>query len=153
MHFEEVSPEAEIVLKDILERENDSDYWDKKYGASTPKERIILNGCLKELEAKGLISVRYAGNSPYTIFVLKDGYFYEEHKEATKSKFERKLNELLKRAETINTPLKDAPYTYNEPAENWMDDVQIFSDRYLNDYQNVVLMRALLMDRNFKKVD
>ena len=157
MHFERVSEEAEAVLFDILEHQNESDYWKKRFEGLSTKEDVILRGSFKELNDRELIVSKYADNYPYMIQVLKDGYTYEKHMIDQMSPFEKKIRELLKRSETINSPINAAVgnisiHDYNLPAEEWMNDVKIFADRYLEKHPLRQRMETLLIHREFKEL-
>ena len=78
--FKIISSESEEVLNKIIENENNSDYWRERFENLNKKEDIIIRGCFKELQDNNLIKVSYADDYPYIIQVLKDGYFYQEHK-------------------------------------------------------------------------
>lgn len=157
MHFERVSEEAEAVLFDILEHQNESDYWKNRFEGLSTKEDVILRGSFKELNDRELIVSKYADNYPYMIQVLKDGYTYEKHMLDQLSPFEKKLRELLKRSKTINNPINAAVgnisiHDYNLPAEEWMNDVKIFADRYLEKHPLRHRMETLIIHREFKEL-
>ena len=159
MSFTKVSKEAEALLIEILEHEQDSNYWSVRFGSLLSRDDIILRGCFKELQENGLIDVKFASNYPYLITVLKDGYLYEKHlKGETKtecSPFERELDELLDRAKKIKAPINAAPPginidEYNRPSEIWMNDVQIFYENYLKDHALGDRIKSLLFHRGLR---
>lgn len=156
MPFTRVSKEAEDVLMEILEHENESDYWKIRFDRSSKRDDIVLRGCLKELCEGGLINVEYADDYPYWITILKDGYLYEKHmeeeREAELTQFERELHKLLKRAKNIKEPINAAPLgtsinEYNKPSEIWMNDVQIFYENYLKEHALGDRINTLLFHR------
>ena len=156
MPFTRVSKEAEDVLVEILEHEHDGDYWKIRFDNLSNRDDIVLRGCFKELRESGLIDTKYADNYPYWITILKDGYLYEKHleeeKEAILTPFERELNELLKRAKNIkspiNTSLSDTSRDeYNKSSKVWMNDVQIFYNNYLKDHALGDRISTLLFHR------
>lgn len=70
---------------------------------------------------------------------------------------ESKLRELLERAETIKPPINAAPIgvnmnEYNLPAEEWMNDVEIFKDKYLVKHSLNSKMETLLIHRKFSEI-
>lgn len=77
--FKIVSPEAEKLLIEILEHEDDYTYWEKRFKEYSHKEDVIARGCFKELSDNGLVKILFADNHPYDIQILKDGYLYKEH--------------------------------------------------------------------------
>ncbi len=152
MPYERVSEEAEDVLKQIIDHEHDSKYWEERFEGVSNKDDIILRGCFKELQDNGLIKAQWADNFPYLIAILKDGYMYEKHLEEESSPFEKKLQELLKRSENIKAPINVASIDvniddYNQPAEEWMNDVKIFKDKYLKTHPLEKRMESLLFHR------
>lgn len=78
-HYNTISPEAKNVLNEIISNENNSMYWSDRFKELSCKDYVILRGCFKELKEHQLIFVKWAGNIPYIIRVLKDGYLYDEH--------------------------------------------------------------------------
>lgn len=152
-----ISKEASIVLQEIIENENISDYWRDRFYALSNKEDIILRGCFKELSEANYISVRWADNYPYFLQVLKDGYLYEEYvKEETRiamSQFERELKNLLERAKFIKKPINAASIgtdisEYNRPSDDWINDVEIFFNKYLKEHALASRMKTLLFHRS-----
>lgn len=151
-----ISKESFKVLNEIIENEEISDYWEKRFANLSAREDSILRGCFKELSEDEMISVLWADNYPYMIQVLKNGYLYEERmKEEEKigmSRFERELNELLERAKSIKKPINVAPIgtdisAYNQPSEEWMNDVEIFYDHYLKKHALSNRIHTLLIHR------
>lgn len=156
MSFAKLSEEAENLLMEILEHEPDNDYWKVRFDNLSNRDDIILRGCLKELQEKGLISVQFADNYPYLITILRDGYLYEKHlaneEKNELTPFENELNELLERAKSIKAPVTIAPPNmsrdeYNRPGEIWMNDVQIFYENYLKDHALGDRIKTLLFHR------
>ncbi len=151
--FVRLSYESEELLKEIIDNENNLEFINNRYNSDSKKESAIIKGCLKELSDRDMIDVRYADNGPYSIDVLKDGYLYEEHLyDVTMSPFKKKLNDLLERTKTIKSPVNAAPIgvnidDYNSPAEEWMNDVQIFHDRYLKNHPLSDRINNLLFHR------
>ena len=152
-----VSQEALSILNEIIENENVPDYWAQRFHNLSSREDSILRGCFKELSDTNLISTRWADNYPYIIQVLKDGYLYEEHMKEEKrmvmSQFERELDELLKRAKNIKKPINAGPIgmdisEYNRPSEEWVNDVEIFYNKYLQKHALANRIHTLLFHRS-----
>lgn len=152
-----ISNEAESVLKEIIENEKTPDYWKDRFENLNSRDDTILRGCFKELKEAGMISASWADNYPYILQVLKDGYLYEEKKEQEErlvmSQFERELNDLLKRTENINRPANVAMdgidlTEYNQPSQEWINDVEIFYNKYLKEHALGSRMKTILFHRN-----
>ena len=81
-----LSKRAEELLKEILEhRDNEgnciSNYWEERFEKLSMAEDVILRSLFKELIENEMISVMWADNYPYIIFVLANGIsFFEEKK-------------------------------------------------------------------------
>ena len=154
--FVKLSSESEELLKEILEKENETSYCINKANELDTREKVIFLGCLKELESCEMIQVDYADNGPYSISVLKEGYLYEKHMEEEKKNnmnlFEKRLYDLLERTKTINAPINISNGDididdYNAPAEEWMNDVQIFHDKFLKTHSLSNRIKHLLFSR------
>ena len=68
------------------------------------------------------------------------------------SRFEEELNELLERAKKIPEPISIAPYglditAHNKPSMDWMNDVDIFYNKYLKEHALGSRMKTLLFQR------
>ena len=153
-----LSKEAYQILQEIIENENTSDYWGKRFTNLTKREDSILRGCFSELKNTGMISVRWADGYPYIIRVNKDGYLYDDHvkeqKRASTSQFEIELNDLLERAKNIKKPINCASIgtdisEHNQPSEDWINDVEIFYNKYLKQHALADRIRRLLFYRSF----
>lgn len=151
-----LTPEAHQVLDEIINNETVPDYWKHRFENLNIREGRILCGCFKELSDTNMISTKWANNQPYIIQVLKDGYLYEKHlkeeQRITMSQFERELNDLIERSETINPPINAAALgtniaKYNQPSEDWLNDVDIFSQKYLKGHPLFSRIRTLLFQR------
>lgn len=158
--MQEVSREAADVLAEILEHEGEPGYWQKRFEGLSHKDDMILRGCFKELKESGLAVAQWAEDYPYVIVVQKDGYLYEQHLQEAKkgerltmSQFERELNDLLDRAKSIKSPINAASIdtdinAYNRPSEIWVNDVEIFYNKYLKDHPLGSRMKTILFHRN-----
>lgn len=151
-----LSTESANLLKELLNHEENPMVVLKKYQDVPKREKVIFTGCLKELQDKKMIFVDYADNGPIFIEILKDGYLYEEHLNEEKSnnltQFERELDELIDRSNGIKAPINASTGgisidDYNAPAEEWMNDVKIFHDRYLKEHPLSNQMESLLFSR------
>lgn len=151
-----LSDEAESVLKEIIDNEKTPDYWKDRFENLNSRDDTILRGCFKELKESGMISAKWADDYPYILQVLKDGYLYEEKKEMEKrlsmSQFERELNDLLKRTENIKHPVNASVGSinlneYNQPSQDWINDVEIFYNKYLKEHALGERIKIILFHR------
>ena len=162
-----VSDEAKNILDEIIAHENEPDYWKLRFEIVSPKDDTILRGCFRELNEAKLVKTKWADNYPYYNQVLKDGYLYEEHLRKEKqimptrySSFETELHNLINRADSIKSPINAAPVgtnieEYNQPSEDWLNDVEIFYNKYLKDHALGSRINTLLFHRRldaFSKV-
>lgn len=151
-----ISQEALDVLIEIIEHESFSNYWGQRFRELSSKEDTILRGCFKELSDNRMISAQWADNYPYIIRVLKDGYLYKKHlKEENRiamNQFERELNDILERAKSIMKPINAGTIgtdisEYNRPSEDWINDVEIFYNKYLKEHALANRMHTILFHR------
>ena len=159
-----ISKEAENLLFEIIEHESDGNYWAERFEAADHREDTILRGCFKELKDNQLVDTKWAGNIPYIITILKDGYLYQQHKEEqekaerelTMSEFEKKLMELLERAKSLSAPNRmktdSKGQDQNLQANIWMDDVQTFYYSYLRSHPLSSRIEMLLFHRKFSEL-
>lgn len=154
--FANVSPEATSLLIEIVEHGNDLDYWFARFKNSDHREDTILRGCFKELRENNLINVLWADNYPHNIAVLKDGYVLEEQirrvNEESMSPFEKGLKDLLNRTKTIKSPINAAAIgtsiaEYNKPSGVWINDFEIFYNKYLKDHPLAKRIETILFHR------
>lgn len=151
-----LTQEAYKILNEIIDNETAPDYWKHRFENLNNRENSILRGCFKELSETSMISTTWADGYPYIIQVLKDGYLYDTHikeqEQVTMSQFERDLNELLERAKSIKKPINVAPIgtdisAYNQPSEDWMNDVEIFHNKHLKKHSLANRIDRLLLHR------
>lgn len=159
-----ISKEAENLLFEIIEHESDGNYWAERFEAADHREDTILRGCFKELKDNQLVDTKWADNIPYIITVLKDGYLYQQHKEEqeraerelTMSEFEKKLADLLERANSLSKPNRmktdSQGKEQNLQANIWMDDVQTFYSTYLRSHPLASRIDTLLFQRRFDEL-
>lgn len=104
-----------------------------------------------------MIFTRWASNTPYIIQVLKEGYQYDEYMKVkgdnNMNEFEREIKALLERAKTIKKPINAAPLNidideYNQPSEDWINDVEIFYNKYLKKHSLAGRIQSLLFYRS-----
>lgn len=152
-----LSDEAESVLKEIVDHEEISDYWKNRFENLSNRDDTILRGCFKELRESGLIHVQWGDNYPYHIQILKDGYLYEKKKEQERrlgmSQFEKELHDLIKRTESIHPPANASVgdfdlHKYNQPSEDWINDFEIFYNKYLKGHALGSRIKTILFHRN-----
>lgn len=151
-----ISKEATSLLIEILEHEKDSNYWSEKFKGLDRREDTILRGCFGELKDNNLISVVWADNLPYQINILKDGYIIGEDAQKAMieslSPFEKALYSLLKRTKTIKSPINAASINvsipeYNKPSNVWINDFEIFYNKYLKDHPLAKRIETILFHR------
>lgn len=159
-----ISKEAENLLFEIIEHESDGNHWAERFEAADHREDTILRGCFKELKDNQLVDTKWADNIPYIIIVLKDGYLYQQHKEEqeraerelTMSEFEKKLADLLERANSLSKPNRmktdSQGKEQNLQANIWMDDVQTFYSTYLRSHPLSSRIDTLLLQRKFDEL-
>ena len=159
-----ISKEAENLLFGIIEHESDGNHWAERFEAADHREDTILRGCFKELKDNQLVDTKWADNIPYIITVLKDGYLYQQHKEEqeraerelTMSEFEKKLADLLERANSLSKPNRmktdSQGKEQNLQANIWMDDVQTFYSTYLRSHPLSSRIDTLLFQRSFDEL-
>ncbi|MDO4341065.1 MAG: toll/interleukin-1 receptor domain-containing protein [Eubacteriales bacterium] len=151
-----LSKEAYGILKEIIDHEGTLSYWQQRLKNLNGKEDSLLRGCFKELSDAKMISTIWTDNCPYVIQILKEGYLYEKNikkeEKATMSQFERELNELLERAKSIKSPINAAfsrteIREYNRPSEDWINDAEIFYNKYLKEHALSDRMSRLFFHR------
>ena len=150
-----ISKEANEVLIEIVENLNIEHYWEKRFESISGREDAILRGCFKELKDNELIDTKWADNIPYIINVLKEGYMYYEHLKigsTKKTKFEEEMQQLLYRAQNIKSPINVAPISisiseYNRPSVDWINDFEIFYNKYLKEHSLAPRIKTILLHR------
>lgn len=150
-----VSKEANEVLIEIVENLNIEHYWENRFETISGREDTILRGCFKELKDNELIDTKWADNIPYIINVLKDGYMYYDYLKigsTKKTKFEEEMQQLLYRAQNIKAPINAAPISisiseYNRPSVDWINDFEIFYNKYLKEHSLAQRIKTILFHR------
>lgn len=152
-----LSREAETLLKEILDHENDKQYWESKFDNFSTREDAIVRGCFKELQDNNLIKVQWGDDFPYIIMIQRDGYLYtfsnDDIEETTA--FEQELKQLLDRSKSIKAPINIAPINvdineYNRPSRDWLNDAEIFFNKYLTKHVLAPRMKSLFFHRQQK---
>lgn len=132
----DLSQEARILLQEIIGNENTPNYWHERFSNLEKQDDSILRGCFKELTDAGMIKTSWADNYPFVINILKDGYLYAEgDNNNLMSKFEKELTSLLERGNEI-TPqrYKNNVHEYKEYGDAWINDFEIFYNKYLKNH-------------------
>lgn len=150
-----ISNEASEILIEIIENADVEQYWEKRFAKISKREDAILRGCFKELKDKGLIDTRWADNIPYVITVLKDGYVHYDYMQTNgkqKNKFEEEMQQLLYQTKTIKSPINAAPISisiseYNRPSVDWVNDFEIFYNKYLKEHPLAPRIKTILFHR------
>lgn len=154
--FIDISKEATDLLFEIVEHEEEANYWKSRFQNMSNREDTILRGCFKELRENNLVNVLWADNYPYNIAILKDGYLFEEKTrkeiEANLSTFEKGLKGLLQRTKSIKSPINAASIgtnidEYNKPSNVWINDFEIFYNKYLRDHFLSKRIESILFHR------
>ena len=149
-----ISKETTSLLLEILEHEKESSYWQQRFEGLDYREDTILRGCFGELKDNNLVNVLWANNIPYQIAVLKDGYILGEEIQKsildTLTPFEKTLKSLLERTKTIKSPINAAPISvsiseYNKPSNIWINDFEIFYNKYLKDHSLAKRIETILL--------
>ena len=156
MNSDFISDGAKKLLLEVVSNESNNNYWEEKFTGLSHKEDSLLRGYFKELIDAQLLKVFWADNYPYFIEVLGKGYLYEqqihEEEKLAMSKFERELSELLERAKTIKSPINIATTSVNfeedkRPSDEWINDVEIFYNKYLTKHALGQKIKSLLFHR------
>lgn len=150
-----VSQKANEVLIEIIENLNIEHYWENRFETISGREDTILRGYFKELKDNELIDTKWADNIPYIINVLKDGYMHYDHLKigsTKKTKFEEEMQQLLYRAQNIKAPINAAPISisiseYNRPSVDWINDFEIFYNKYLKEHSLAPRIKTILFHR------
>lgn len=144
-----LTSEAYQILNEIIDNENVPDYWGRRFANLNTREDSILRGCFKELSDANMVSTMWSDGYPEAIRVLKDGYLYDQHikeeQRLTMSQFERELNNLLERSGKITPPI--GIDRYDQSSEDWLNDVDIFSQKYLKEHPLYSRIKSLLFHR------
>lgn len=85
MQFEELSPNAEKLLQEIIDHRNDNGipdtgYWQMRFENLSFAESTRLRSLFKELRESELISTQWADGVPYFISITDKGFTYSEMK-------------------------------------------------------------------------
>ena len=91
MEFNALTPNAEKLLKEILDNRLDNgncdtNYWANHFEKLTFAESSQLRSTFKELSDAEMISILWASNAPYTLTVLNKGVSYFDIKKENEEK-------------------------------------------------------------------
>lgn len=146
-----ISEEAKNLLTEIIENENAPEYWKNKFSRVNYRDDAILRSKFSELERCRLIKVQWADGTPCIIAVLGDGYLYYERmiEEANPSKFEKEVHGLLQRANKIKSTADGVNLNngFNSEIQIWINDFEIFSDKYLKSHTFNKRIESILFHR------
>lgn len=86
-----VSKRAEKLLREIIEHRNengncDTNYWKHRFEVLSASDNVLLRSLFKELREEGFISVGWADNYPYILYLLAKGLSYFEENEESEEK-------------------------------------------------------------------
>lgn len=152
-----LSDGAKSLLAEIIDNEGRENYWEERFSGLSHRDDVLLRCYFKELSDAQLIKIKWADNYPYLIQVSGEGYLYDEQMKGEQimsmSKFERELTELLDRAKTIPSPINAAPIGVsindrNLPSDEWINDVEIFYNKYLKKHPLGDRIKSILFHRD-----
>lgn len=96
MTYQELSPQGEALLKEIIDLQtsgkDNTAHWNERFQNLSFQEENLLRDAFRELRECGYIKTQWADNIPYYLAVTVDGQNYEANKKAAK-KAERKLSQ------------------------------------------------------------
>lgn len=151
-----LSEEAEKTLKEIIDHDSDPNYWEKRFSDLDKKNKAILEGSFKELSNNQMVKALWGDNIPYYIQILRDGYLYFKNKKnderATMSRYELKLDDLINEAEKIIDHLNRPEETVIN-SDDWLNDAEIFYNKYLKDHPLGERISTILFHRNKRAFD
>ena len=79
------------MLREIIEHRNengncDTNYWKHRFEVLSASDNVLLRSLFKELREEGFISVGWADNYPYILYLLAKGLSYFEENEESEEK-------------------------------------------------------------------
>ena len=144
-----VSTSAEKLLCEIIEHrlENgncDSQYWKDRFEGLSMSEDIILRSLFKELRVNDMISVQWADDYPYQLFLLPRGIEYYESKEeqAHNDKIVSYTNNFYASATDIQ--IQQGTYNSSQNVISYTID-----DNKLNELINLIRRYDTILDQEF----
>lgn len=95
MNYQELSPQGETLLKEIIDLQasgqDNASYWSKRFDRLSMQDDTLLRDTFRELKECGYVHIQWADNIPYYLSLTVDGKNYFTNKKAAK-KAERKLS-------------------------------------------------------------
>ena len=153
--FTKLPSNSEKLLNELVQADNPSKVLCEKVKAATGKDEEELLGIIRELKQEDYIDVKWADNLPY-IFTLNNSARtyneqfaeYERQTQAFQNRGSEKKNvnkehvaELIQRGERIGKeeyhPACDGfpiSYVAGPQYDQWMNEIKIFSTRYLRNH-------------------
>lgn len=138
-----LSNEANNLMSEIIENENNKNYWANRFDNISPKENAILRGCFQELVDNKFIKVTWADNIPYIIHILKDGYLNNDRTEKTAIS---KLNQIINEGNFLSDYNENTADIKNRKDE-WLNDAQIYIENNLKKNPLYNRMNTILFHR------
>lgn len=85
-------------------------------------------------------------------------YDYLKTGSMKKTKYEEEMQQLLYRAQNIKSPIKVAPISisiseYNRPSVDWINDFEIFYNKYLKEHSLASRIKTILFHRQLSAFD
>lgn len=155
MNFYKLPSNSEQLLGDLVDAEKPSKYLYNKYKDANSKEQDILRGIIKELRENGFIDVFWTDNCPVRVNLNNSARTYKEQlaeyerqSQVSQSRGSEKkiankerVTKFIQRGERIGKeeyhPADDGfPFSYvaGPQYDQWMNEIKIFSARYLGDH-------------------
>jgi len=137
MYFNEVSPQAENLLEDIIELKNkklnESEYWNDRFDNLDFDEEVIFRSLFKELRESDLINVTWADNIPYMLNITNKGKTYFEMKERYEQEMEKQRSIVINAGD-------GSPINMNIGSGNATQNVNYANNEQLKALQDFVSM-------------
>lgn len=162
MNINMLSDGAKTLLKEIVDNENNKNYWKDQFVNLQRRDKSLLRIYFKELSDDGMVNTIWADNYPYIVQVEGKGYIcaeqLKEQQEISMSKFECELKELIDRAKNIQAPVNAVSIGVNmnernRPSNEWINDVEIFYNKYLKKHPLGDRIKSILFHRNISAFD
>lgn len=140
---------AEKLLSEIIEHrlENgncDTQYWKSRFDVLSMSEDIMLRSLFKELRVNDMISVQWADDYPYQLFLLPRGieYFESKEEQAHNDKIVSYTNNFYGSV----TDIQIQQGTYNS-SQNVISNT--IDDNKLNELINLIRRYDTILDQEF----
>lgn len=153
--FTKLPSNSEKLLNELVQADNPSKVLCEKVKAATGKDEEELLGIIRELKQEDYIDVKWADNLPYIVTLNNSARTYNEQfaeyerqTQAFQNRGSEKKNvnkehvaELIQRGERIGKeeyhPACDGfpiSYVAGPQYDQWMNEIKIFSTRYLRNH-------------------